>query len=242
MHRIVQEYFEGVDYAAGPSELCDTISTTAIALGFQAFAFLAVSAESEPILISTYPKEWTDCYIERGYEGRDPVILRAGCVREAFVWDRSVASDFGDDARAFFCEAEKFDIRCGLTIPLPGLRRGFSAMTFVTDQGGESLATRLHSCGQALLFMAYHFRSHLRRSLEPTFLLEGVEITPRERECLEWAARGKSRRDTAEIMAISRRMVVRDLENVKDKLGVRTIGQAIAIYTAWKSNRLSLVN
>jgi DNA-binding CsgD family transcriptional regulator len=72
--------------------------------------------------------------------------------------------------------------------------------------------------------------------------MEGVEITPRERECLEWSMEGKSRTDTAQIMMINHRMVVRDLESVKTKLGVRTVGQAIAIYAAWKATRTHLVH
>lgn len=128
MDRIVREYFMRIDSAIGQQVLCSAVNAIVGSLDFRSFAFLVLPDGRQPHLVSTYRKEWTSRYITSGYEGRDPVIVGASCVREEFVWDRSMAGDFGDDARAFFCEAEKFGIRCGLTIPPPGLRRGFSAV------------------------------------------------------------------------------------------------------------------
>jgi DNA-binding CsgD family transcriptional regulator len=49
---------------------------------------------------------------------------------------------------------------------------------------------------------------------------------------------GKSSTDTVQIMGVSRRIVARDLESVRAKLGVRSIGQAIALFAAYEAGIL----
>lgn len=235
MHRIVREYFCRLDAAVGQQELCNVVNAAACSLGFHSFAFLALPDDRRPVLVSTYPTEWTIHYIASGYEGRDPVILRAGTAQRPFVWNRDMVGRFDCEARDFFLEARKFDICCGLTVPLPGLRVGRAAMTFAAPSRSKALDKWLPECEPFLLFMAYHFRSHMCQMLEPVIVVEGAELTSRERQCLEWAMQGKSRSVTAQIMFITTRMVIRDLESAKSKLGVQTIGQAIAIYAAWKA-------
>ncbi len=53
-------------------------------------------------------------------------------------------------------------------------------------------------------------------------------LSPREAECLQWAARGKSATDTAAILGLSARTVEAYLERGRSKLGVRTRIEAVA--------------
>jgi DNA-binding CsgD family transcriptional regulator len=53
-------------------------------------------------------------------------------------------------------------------------------------------------------------------------------LSPRERECIGWAAEGKSCWEIGQILNISRRTVAFHLDNAKGKLGVRTNIQAVA--------------
>ncbi|TIO89593.1 MAG: helix-turn-helix transcriptional regulator, partial [Mesorhizobium sp.] len=55
-----------------------------------------------------------------------------------------------------------------------------------------------------------------------------VSLTPREYECLQWAARGKSAWDIGCILGIKRRTAAYHLENARRKLGLSTTKQAIA--------------
>ena len=65
-------------------------------------------------------------------------------------------------------------------------------------------------------------------------MIGGVSLSPREFECLKWAARGKSAWEIGQILGISRHTVATHLQNSKSKLGVRTIVQAVARLTASK--------
>ena len=53
-------------------------------------------------------------------------------------------------------------------------------------------------------------------------------LTPRQTECLQWAAEGKSSTDIAVILAISAHTVDEHLDNACRRLGVRRRSQAIA--------------
>jgi DNA-binding CsgD family transcriptional regulator len=65
--------------------------------------------------------------------------------------------------------------------------------------------------------------------------IDGVSLSAREFECLEWAAQGKSAWEIGRILNISRHTVATYLENAKSKLGVRTVVQAVARLAAFKS-------
>lgn len=54
-----------------------------------------------------------------------------------------------------------------------------------------------------------------------------VSLSARQRECLKWAALGKSARDTGEIIGISQRTVESHLSLACELLGVRTRIQAV---------------
>ncbi len=58
-----------------------------------------------------------------------------------------------------------------------------------------------------------------------------LRLTARERDVLRWVAAGKTDRDIAEILAISRRTVHKHLEHIYAKLGVET--RTAAVMRAW---------
>ena len=76
--------------------------------------------------------------------------------------------------------------------------------------------------------MALYFHAHARRKIVTDRLVNGVALSPRELECLEWAARGKSTWDIGQILGITRRTAAFHLDNAKAKLGVHSICQAVA--------------
>lgn len=55
-----------------------------------------------------------------------------------------------------------------------------------------------------------------------------TELSTRERECLQWAGRGKSSSDIAGILELSPRTVDSYLEKACSKMGVRTRIEAVA--------------
>jgi DNA-binding CsgD family transcriptional regulator len=60
-------------------------------------------------------------------------------------------------------------------------------------------------------------------------LLQDFGLTQREREVLEWLAKGKTNRDIADILGLSPRTVDKHLEHIYIKLGVETRTAAAAL-------------
>src|SRR5262249_15975244 len=54
-------------------------------LGFRWFAYLRLS-DDMPTIMSSYPKSWTDRYVELGYQRIDPVVRRARHESQLFSW------------------------------------------------------------------------------------------------------------------------------------------------------------
>lgn len=239
MLNLARDFLERSKYAHNSEQLRDAVSAVIAPMDIFAFAILAPPEGAKPLLISTYPPDWINHYIAQGYQRRDPVILRSSHVFDLITWDSQVAKRFGPGARDFFIEAEAFNIRCGITVPIHDWPGGLAAMTFVTDCRRHQYISCLPCNALALLLVALHFSNHLRRMLEPVRLTEGAELTPREFEILGWAAEGKSSTDIAPIVNVSHRIVARDLERIRAKLGVRSINQAVVAYAAYvaRANR-----
>ncbi|MGY4350430.1 DNA-binding CsgD family transcriptional regulator [Bradyrhizobium sp. GM7.3] len=80
--------------------------------------------------------------------------------------------------------------------------------------------------------MAMYFHAQARRKLMNEFGVHGIRLSRREIECLKWASRGKSAWEIGCILGISRNTAASYLENAKEKLGVRTIAQAVTYLAA----------
>jgi DNA-binding CsgD family transcriptional regulator len=57
------------------------------------------------------------------------------------------------------------------------------------------------------------------------------ELTPRERDCLSWAAQGMTYQEIAGTLDVSPRTVEQHLASARSKLGAHSTAQAIAIAT-----------
>lgn len=237
MRRVIHDYLEHAEAALTPDQLGETVARMIHHFDFSAFAFLALPNGKAPLLISNYDDRWQTHYVDHGYQRRDPVMLHSRRAVDLFTWSREMAAKFGPLAEDFFYEAETFDIRSGVTVPIPDWPGGFAAMTFATDRRHVHLTTCLRCYDVALLFLTTHFQSHLHWMLEPVRRIDGAELTAREYLCLRWTAKGKSQPDIAQITGISLRSVARDIENLRAKLGVRSITQAVAIFAAYEATK-----
>lgn len=211
------------------------------ALDLSAFAYLYAGRRpnAEVKLISNYPTAWTSHYMANGYEKIDPVLDRAGQTREPFQWGREYGyRQLCGQQIQLLEEAAHFGIRCGFTIPIHDPLSRIAAVTFAADDCHAKFARCVEKHQSLLQLLAILFHSRARLSLAPERCVTGIVLSPREYECLEWAAKGKSAWEIGCILNISRRTAAFHLENAKSKLGVRTISQAVALLAASMQSRL----
>lgn len=239
MHRIFQTFIDRLAGSTDVETLRIGMAEAATALDLSCFAYLSVPSEpgSEPLHITTYPPSWTAHYLRNHYERLDPVIFKALSSPEPFDWGLEVRPGrLSRSQQQLFDEAAAFGICCGFTIPIHDGRGPIAAVTFATDEPrSAAFRRRVNEHRRVLQLMAMYFHAQARRKLTSCRIVGGVALSPRELECLEWAAEGKSAWETGRILGISRYTTAFHLENAKMKLGVRSTIQAVALLAAAKS-------
>jgi DNA-binding CsgD family transcriptional regulator len=170
------------------------------------------------------------------YEHLDPVIRQAIRGTDPFEWGDGIASwDISDTQHQLFDEAAMFGIRYGFTIPIHDGHGPVAAVTFASDELRPTFRRCVEGHRHVLQLMAMYFHANVRRKLNPDRIVDGVALSPREYQCLEWSAAGKSAWDIGCILGVSRRTVGFHLDNARAKLGVHSIRQAVARLAASKA-------
>ena len=171
--------------------------------------------------------------MRQGYDRLDPVVSRAASSSDPFRWGQADQVRPTDRSQhRFFAEAAAFGIRDGLTIPICDPTCRFAALTFASDRPTQPLYRAAERHVRVLQLMAYYLHRQVHRVLRPGVTPDGIRLTRREMECASWAARGKSAWDIGQILGISRRTAAFHLDNVRAKLGVHSIAEAVAILAA----------
>lgn len=230
MHRIFLDFIDRLADAVDDVAFRDALAGASVALDFPFFAYACVPLprRSEPRVISTYPSRWITHYLNSHYDRIDPVVSQALRDIDPFAWGQSAApARLSKSQQQLFDEAAGFGLRSGFAIPIHD-RHGFTAVvSFATDERSPIVRQRITEHGRVLQLLAMYFHAQARRKFSGSRIVDGVTLSPREFECLRWAAAGKSAWDIALILGISRRTAAYHLDNAKAKLGVRTIVQAV---------------
>ncbi|MBN9548206.1 MAG: LuxR family transcriptional regulator [Alphaproteobacteria bacterium] len=224
-HRFAEQLTGSVDTV----DLHNALAEAASSLDLPLFAYLFPSLQRSRAteLISTYPEPWTSHYLHSRYEDVDPVIGQARRRQETFRWDADGGDlDLSTPQRQLMDEANQFGLRSGFTIPIHDRRGLFAALTFASDERQPLFFRFIDRYERALQLIAIFFHFQARRRLTTDRMVDGVVLSRREIQCLQWAARGKSAWDIGQILGISERTASFHLDNAKKKLGVRTNIQA----------------
>ncbi|MDE5446087.1 LuxR family transcriptional regulator [Bradyrhizobium sp. CSA207] len=240
MDRVFQKFAERLTESSHPNEAQQSMADVTAALRLSCFAYLALPRRpgGPPNLISTYPSSWTALYLQRGYESIDPVVRRAMREPKPFRWGLGIGPrSRSDSERTLFEEAAKFGIRCGFTFPIHDDHGAIAALSFATDEHRTSFERSLFEHAQSLRLIASFFHAHAKRFWTIDRMVAGVLLSPREHECLEWSARGKSAGEIGIILGIAERTAGFHLDNARAKLGVSSLRQAIVLLTESKSRK-----
>ena len=195
MHHIFQSFIDGLAAADDAEHLRTVLADAGAALHLSCFAYLSMPSRrgDAPELISNYPVTWTDHYLREHYERVDPVIVEALTAIEPFEWGLEFTTKrLSKPQCALLDEAAQFGIRCGFTVPVHDSRGPVAAVTFAADEHRPTFQRCIEQNRSVLQLMAMYFHAHARRRLSTNRVIGGVALSPRELECLEWAAQGKS--------------------------------------------------
>ena len=210
-------------------ELLRSVKTFCNDLGVENFYFassLFNISNTTPDLrvLNSYPKAWQEHYQRSNYFEHDITVAHCRTKNTPLVWLDSVSS-LDDTNKKMFNEASEFGITSGITFPYHGVASEFGLLTGTVSESFDhsslnSIVTQhsLYLLGAALFDLHSQDKENFFNN----------PLTQRERECLRWAAEGKTSWEMSVILNISERTACFHLDNAKKKLNSVTRTGAVS--------------
>lgn len=250
----IDECIADIESCQTLNELRDRLQRVADHYGFASFNFLDVGnpQEDQPFYMGTVGRKWENEYILNDFVHHDPMIALVRRLNVPFTWGdvrlpKAVGRKRPDDLRVMDA-AYDHGFRDGMVVPLhfrDPLGRPVSCLVVFFWKDRRKIFHRLmrvkkHEIGLILLYWIQKVVDIVtvtqRRNLSVREFQGSAEhpimLTPRERDVLSWAARGKTTADTGEIMSISYDTVKTHIKSAIEKLGAsnRTHAVVRAVY------------
>ena len=188
------------------------------------FARLPETQFERGVLASRWPAEFLDLYVRNDYIRFDPIARRCRRSSQPFEW---TAADYYHDPEPRTAElmrrAANFGIERGFIVPI-NTPDGFEACV---SMSGVHLD--LTGRTKPLIHLVALYGYERVRQLAGRELDARPQLTPREREVLQWVARGKPAWEIGEILKIGKRTVDEHAATAGRKLGAANRVHAIAL-------------
>lgn len=188
--------------------LSDLLGNAVLPLGFPCYAVTRVSltcirsrpSMSMEAICSHYPNSWVQHYLQHDYGLVDPVHRAAFTSSGPYRWGD--ITDLNHAERHVLVEAYDAGLKNGLSIPI----REVGGSVLLINLSGPSSRINAGTSRQLASVISNLFRLELDRFAPPNPKVF-VELSPRQRQCLSWVARGKTSSDICMILGISRHTV-----------------------------------
>jgi LuxR family quorum-sensing system transcriptional regulator CciR len=216
----VEAFVRDVRKLSSEDELSGALEEITRDLGFRHFALthhVDVRRSSAAIRIHNYPNGWAEWFDEQSLGASDPVHRASNITSIGFAWSKLpemivlTAQD-----RQVLELARLQGLGEGFTVPahVPGEAHG--SCSFACDSG-----VRLSDEHLPLLQLVGAFSFEAARRMRRARVAEApVQLTDRQRECVMWAARGKSDWEIGRILGISQDTVIEHLRHARERYGV----------------------
>lgn len=240
----LSEFIEECNRQRSPDAVLALMRRAVGECGFDRYAYCALTDHDRylpgnkpaPAIALNFPTTWTDYYFERRYQTIDPVIVNAPRIEGPFLWDTVIARcSLTSSQKAVMNQAREAKLRDGVGVPLHGPFGSCCLLTFASGDGHRDARQFLGQLG--LLSAQFHLAySDIARAGNDARAVP--ELSPRESECLQWLATGRSRSDVGEILHLSENTVSFHVKNAFRKL--ETNSAILAIVKAIRFRLISL--
>ena len=204
--------------ASSLDELHEALARCAYDLGFDHFALALEigggSALGTSVLLHDYPASWADMYVGLNLAQTDPVRRAAERSMIGFRWNRlRDLIPVTELEQTTFEAGVRQGITDGYTVPrhLPGEITGSCSFVVGADRTlPQTMLPGAELIGALAQVNARRVSGCEQRGDPP-------KLTDRQRDCVLWAARGKTDWEIAQILGISRDTVVQHLRDARDR-------------------------
>jgi LuxR family transcriptional regulator, quorum-sensing system regulator LasR len=222
-----------VAVATDEAQLLAAMKATAHSLGYDQVVFgiemrLPVVGPLQHTT-SGYPEADQSLYLQQAFLGRDPTSVHCQTGAKPLVCAENI---YGKASHEFMEEAHKHGLSHGLSLAVRENARVVSMLSLARDRPFESAEEQKYVIDAGtILASCLHIAS--RRIIVPKLLADRrPHLSPRENQCFQLVAEGKSNWDIGQLLAISEAAAAFHVKNVLRKLRVSTRMQAVAIGVA----------
>ena len=226
------EFIDQLQHAGTAAAVCEKLlgitsdfGLTALMAGTVPQPGTPAGQQKQHVLLCDWPVEWLERYVARNYVDHDPVVSHMKQLQAPFQWrEASQGISIDKSSGEVMGDAGVFKLRDGLAFPLITL----DGQVVMVSLGGERIEMSSQEFGMISLVATYAIGRAMQLLTEGDRAIDHIELTPRERECLTWAAAGKSEWEISQILGISEHTSEKHLLNAKFKLGAVNRVQAVA--------------
>ena len=211
-----------------PKAILAGLQAESAALGFEHFLITGLPLQMEElaplVMINAWPEEWYARYTERNYFAVDGVAQWSLKTTRPYLW-RDVPAPYAQTKGALEVngEARENGFVDGYVVPMYSARHWQTAVAFASSETSDASEREL----AALQIMGIFAADAVRQLLSPPADAKPV-LSKRERECLTWAAAGKSSWDISVILGLGQHTVRGYFSSIRAKLNVATLAHAVS--------------
>jgi LuxR family quorum-sensing system transcriptional regulator CciR len=229
---VVREFTKSCSSIDDMAGLREAVAESSRALGFNYFALVHHIHFGRPstdkIRLSNYPLEWL-AKIREDERFDEPVLKAAERTSSGFLWSRlDEYVPLAPSQRQYMRRAARFGLAEGFTVPnhIPG--ETFGSCHFAVSRRDDLPHENLPAAQLLGTFAFEKARQIIQRHRQPSeeFVIP-APLTERQRDCLLFAAKGKSDTVIAQLLDIRPRTVNQHMEAAKRRYSVATRAQLI---------------
>ena len=180
----------------------------------------------------SWPLDWYRHYASQDHLSHDPLVTRMNRELAPFRWSTTYARADAREKRVLD-DMAWLGVEDGFAVPIHGPKGAIAGISIAA--ANYDLSPRDES---ALYIGSLYLHARMAALRTESSPAPVRILTPRERECLEWVAGGKTDWEISQILGISEQTVHGYVQNAMTKLAARTRAQAVAL--AMQSSQIQL--
>jgi len=164
-------------------------------------------------------------YVTPDFLSIEPLVKLGLTVPAPMGWD-AISAALGKSGKLVEARKDLAQASRCLTFPIVGLRGETAVFSIVADLEGKEWPTFKRAALRDIHSVAHYYHTSLLA--QHGNVVEDLNLSPHEIECLKWAAAGKTAWETSKILDISERTVKFHLNAARAKMNCVTTTQAVA--------------
>jgi LuxR family quorum-sensing transcriptional regulator LasR len=178
-------------------------------------------------LHTNYSEAWMRTYMATQLFNIDPTVHHSYTQSIPLVWKSRLFSSHAQ--KEMYEAACYYGLGNGITLPFHGASNELGILCFASSRRSETQfhSAAMHNMPDLSLLRDFAFEAMLKFSKTPAQLEAVPAVTPRELECLNWSAAGKTSWEIAHILHCSEATVNFHFGNIRRKFNTLTRRQAV---------------